>query len=58
MPMNVRETFLDRTKKGDLYIPVHAAEFLGKVQINLDATSLREAVHIPASRRVKPCFVQ
>ena len=56
--MDICESLLYCSEKGDFYISVHTTKFWLEVQIHLDAASPGEAVYVPASRRVKSCLIQ
>ena len=58
MSVHVRQSLLYRSEQCDLDIPVHPSKRWGQFEIHLDSASLREAVHVPTSRRPEPRFIQ
>src|ERR1700674_5849648 len=58
MTMNVREALLNESKNCDFHLIRQPAKLIRYVQLDLDFTSFREAVHVPAKRRCETGYIK
>jgi hypothetical protein len=58
MTMNVREALLNHPKNCDFHLIRQPAKLIRYVQIDLDFTAFREAVHVPAKRRCETGYIK
>src|ERR1700687_4936430 len=58
MTMNICEALLDHSKNCDFHLIRQPAKLIRNIQIDLDFTAFREAVHVPAKRGCETGYIK